>query len=528
MKLSFLTILLFLHYSHCEDVATSISGIEKLLIVEQNLINFLEGYINENENKLYILKRKLDEYKEENAIGSRDTEKYVNNPLSSFSLIRRVASDWTDIMKFINSAPGKLYYSQITKILKSPEFPNSEDIFEAVEGFLRIQSTYKLEPMEVMRGVINGVQYDHEMNSKDLFELGTIAFSQGRHFYADEWLKASSAKYDLENNKNYYFNFDKETILEKAVENKIAQEDFFGAWRYVNQLLEVNPKSSKGLESLQNIDDTISYNYFNNITKKIKFFEEPTKPYDKMIIEMGCRDELTSDFTSALFCYYEKENHPFLKLAPIKVEIVNSENPFMVIFHEVISDKEIQILKDLSKTGLKRALVSNSTLNSSEKSNTRTAKLVWYDERDHKIFSTLIQRSEDMSGLSLSTYDRFQVMNYGIGGHYSVHNDFFGIPKNVDGFQYTKFQNGDRIATMLFYLSDVEQGGFTIFPNIFKAVKPKKGTCVFWYNLQPNCDGLIRSRHTACPVLVGNKWVMNIWIRSSGQMFKKPCPAGYQ
>lgn len=29
---------------------------------------------------------------------------------------------------------------------------------------------------------------------------------------------------------------------------------------------------------------------------------------------------------------------------------------------------------------------------------------------------------------------------------------------------------------------------------------------MFWYNLHPNGDGDYRTRHAACPVLLGNKW----------------------
>lgn len=55
-------------------------------------------------------------------------------------------------------------------------------------------------------------------------------------------------------------------------------------------------------------------------------------------------------------------------------------------------------------------------------------------------------------------------------------------------------------------MSDVEQGGGTVFTKINVALWPKKGTAAFWYNLKPNGEGDYKTRHAACPVLTGSKW----------------------
>lgn len=57
-------------------------------------------------------------------------------------------------------------------------------------------------------------------------------------------------------------------------------------------------------------------------------------------------------------------------------------------------------------------------------------------------------------------------------------------------------------------MSDVEQGGGTVFTAINIALWPKKGSAAFWYNLKPNGEGDFKTRHAACPVLTGSKWGM--------------------
>ncbi|VDO15965.1 unnamed protein product [Rodentolepis nana] len=74
-----------------------------------------------------------------------------------------------------------------------------------------------------------------------------------------------------------------------------------------------------------------------------------------------------------------------------------------------------------------------------------------------------------------------------------------------------------------FQLTPVELGGGTAFTKTGSVARPVARSMVFWYNLLSSGDGDLRSRHGACPVLAGTKWVMNKWIRAAGQEFKRPC-----
>ena len=113
--------------------------------------------------------------------------------------------------------------------------------------------------------------------------------------------------------------------------------------------------------------------------------------------------------------------------------------------------------------------------------------------------------------------------NYGIGGNYEAHFDYARPPHNCS--IYGIYGNGDRIATMLFYLETVEKGGDTTFMNVVPSVSVEavRGTGVFWHNLKKNGEGNELTKHAACPVLLGEKWISNLWLHEHGQEFRHPC-----
>lgn len=97
-----------------------------------------------------------------------------------------------------------------------------------------------------------------------------------------------------------------------------------------------------------------------------------------------------------------------------------------------------------------------------------------------------------MTGLEMETAEELQVVNYGIGGHYEPHYDF-ARKEEVNAFK--SLGSGNRIATVIFYMSDIEQGGATVFPAIKTSVYPKKGTAAFWHNLKKSGWGDFMTRH---------------------------------
>ena len=80
-------------------------------------------------------------------------------------------------------------------------------------------------------------------------------------------------------------------------------------------------------------------------------------------------------------------------------------------------------------------------------------------------------------------------------------------------------------------MSQPELGAATVFTELKQTNWPKKNDALFWYNLLRSGEGDLRTRHAACPVLLGVKWVSNKWIHEKSQEFRRPCglkPSTYE
>jgi len=103
------------------------------------------------------------------------------------------------------------------------------------------------------------------------------------------------------------------------------------------------------------------------------------------------------------------------------------------------------------------------------------------------------------------------VLRYKPGGEYRPHFDYF--PPNQTGSKVHLRRGGQRVATLIVYLNDVEAGGETIFPDIGMSVVARRGSAVYFrfMNGSRQLDPL--TLHGGSPVLGGEKWIMTKWLR---------------
>ncbi|XP_027536748.1 prolyl 4-hydroxylase subunit alpha-3 isoform X1 [Neopelma chrysocephalum] len=221
-----------------------------------------------------------------------------------------------------------------------------------------------------------------------------------------------------------------------------------------------------------------------------------------------------------LGCSYETNSSPYLLLQPAKKEVVRIR-PYVALYHDFISDAEAETIKGLAGPWLQRSVVASGE--KQQKAEYRISQSAWLKDTADPVVRALDRRIAAVTGLDLRPpyAEYLQVVNYGLGGHYEPHFDHATSRKSP----LYRMKSGNRIATVMIYLSAVEAGGSTAFIYANFSVPVVKNAALFWWNLRKNGNGDGDTLHAGCPVLAGDKWVANKWIHEHGQEFRRPCGA---
>lgn len=112
-------------------------------------------------------------------------------------------------------------------------------------------------------------------------------------------------------------------------------------------------KKLRGDDGTAEVDEDVAVIDTTNLvaaTEEIKPSPVTFNLPEKRVYEMLCRGDLkqTPKQLAKLSCRYVTNSSPFLKIGPLKLEEANLV-PYIVLYHEVISDKEIEVVKEMAK-----------------------------------------------------------------------------------------------------------------------------------------------------------------------------------
>lgn len=209
-----------------------------------------------------------------------------------------------------------------------------------------------------------------------------------------------------------------------------------------------------------------------------------------------------------------------LRLGFVKPEIV-SWSPRIIVLHKFLSMEECDYLRAIARPRLQISTVVDVKTGKGVKSDVRTSSGMFLssEERKYPIIRAIEKRIAVFSQVPEENGELIQVLRYEKSQYYRPHHDFFSDSFNLK-------RGGQRIATILMYLSDNVVGGETYFPmagdgecscggRMVKGtcVKPNKGDAVLFWSMGLDGASDPNSIHGGCEVLVGEKWSATKWMR---------------
>ncbi|KAK8730536.1 hypothetical protein OTU49_008054 [Cherax quadricarinatus] len=522
-----------------EDMFSATSKLEDLLSLEAEIVRMVERYLEAANHRVDIIKRYVSEYHRLSTEGgtgggSGSGGMVVAHPVDAYLLLKRLTVEWAsveDAMTLHANATQELV-QRVALFRERSTFPVMEDLHGAAVALVRLQDTYNLNMTTLPAGTFTGTgptssefHSSKPLSARDCLFLGKHALNKGYYDKAIEWFEAALERASDE---------------EDASASRDEIEPFLkSAIKVHDDVLETRgPRGLDWQTKWVPVDEELAskhkYREVSNQRFQPKLYQQQSEEEEREHFSRLCRGQRLRpvEVETSLVCrlvahtHGRLHNHGYFTLMPLLLEEM-SLDPYIVVFHDFLTAHQTDAIIERAKPKLATSRHRGPD-GDFITSMIRTSKNAWLresDEADDLLVNLTkkIEMTTRLHALRLSAGEDYQVANYGIGGLYVTHTDH--LMMNPDPSVYTAWERfmGDRFATFMVYLSDVEAGGATVFPRAGVTIWPKRGSAAFWWNLYSSGVGDENTRHGGCPVLHGSKWICNKWVHYNDQFLQHPC-----
>ena len=184
-------------------------------------------------------------------------------------------------------------------------------------------------------------------------------------------------------------------------------------------------------------------------------------------------------------------------------------SPRMVVFGGLLSDDECDALIEAARPRMSRSLTVATQTGGEEINADRTSQGMFFQRGENALVSRIEARIARLVNWPVVNGEGIQVLQYVPGTEYKPHYDYFD-PKEP-GTPTILRRGGQRVGTVVMYLSEPEKGGGTTFPSAMLEVAPKRGNAVFFSYERAHPSS--RTLHGGAPVIAGEKWIATKWLR---------------
>ncbi|CAH1267395.1 P4HA3 [Branchiostoma lanceolatum] len=451
----------------------------------------------------------------------------VHNPIGAYLLIKRLNQEWANAIKTLPQ-PQEVFGEMYEEL----QLPSLADLEGCALALMRLQDVYNLDMRRVIDGEIvmkcrpNDTDACHDVNVSelknrtvplrlsilDVFYFGIVAQSHNDFYHAALWLNETLA---IMNANECELCPDRREVLDRLADTYSKLRNHRGALQLFSESYRIDPTNPHTQARIR--DEEYYANLQGNYVWQLQRSDdwEGRDKYEEL-----CRVGVLQNRAprASVSCRYFRPS-PYFYLQPIKMEVLHETNPVIHLFHDIVSESEAARMREMAVPKFHRSVVVGDDGGDAIILN-RVSETAWHFDYDDPVVARLSRRVDYATGLSTAegTAEAFQVVNYGLGGQYIPHTDYF------EGDHVTRHvQNGNRVVTFLLYLSDVDAGGATVFPIVDVAVPVVRNSAAVFWSMEKSGAVVPNSLHAGCPVLIGSKWIANKWIREHGNEFRRPC-----
>lgn len=187
------------------------------------------------------------------------------------------------------------------------------------------------------------------------------------------------------------------------------------------------------------------------------------------------------------------------------------KKPQVILLGNVLSAEECDAIVAHCGTRYTRSTVTAEADGASVVHEGRTSEMAFIQRGEAEVAERIDRRLAALAHWSPECSEPFQLQKYGKTQEYRPHFDW--LDPDSAGHRSHLARGGQRLATFILYLCDVEQGGGTVFPALGLEVFPKKGNALWFLNTDNNHQPDQQTLHGGAPVVSGTKIIANKWLR---------------
>lgn len=194
------------------------------------------------------------------------------------------------------------------------------------------------------------------------------------------------------------------------------------------------------------------------------------------------------------------------------------------LYRGLLTPAECDYMIQKARPHMQKSTVVDSRTGKSVDSQIRTSSGTFFRKGEDSVIADVERRIAEFSMVPVENGEGIQMLRYELGQKYEAHYDYFH-----DKFNAAPERGGQRVATVLMYLTDVEEGGETVFPSSRDkphtgdpawspcaqrgvASRPRKGDALLFFSLRLDGELDTASLHAGCPVIKGEKWSATKWM----------------